>query len=104
MFIAMNHFDVEPARAEEFEARWRERDTYLASVPGFVRFALLRGSEPGRFVSHSTWQSRAAFEAWTRSEAFRQAHASARMPAGVLRGHPRLETFEAVLEQSPAAT
>jgi heme-degrading monooxygenase HmoA len=103
MFIAMNHFDVEPARTDEFEARWRERETHLASVPGFVRFALLRGEAPGRYVSHSTWQSRAAFEAWTRSEAFRKAHAGARMPEGVLRGHPRVELLEAVLEQDAAA-
>jgi heme-degrading monooxygenase HmoA len=98
LFIAMNHFDVEPARAAEFEARWRERETYLREVPGFVRFALLRGDEPGKYVSHSTWESRAAFEAWTRSEAFRRAHAGARMPEGVLRGHPRVATYEAVLE------
>jgi len=97
LFIAMNHFDVDPARAGEFEARWRERETHLDEVPGFLRFALLRG-EPGRYVSHSTWESRSAFEAWTRSEAFRKAHAQARMPEGVVRGHPRLETFEAVLE------
>lgn len=101
IFVAMNHFDVNPQRSEEFEARWRERETYLAEVPGFVRFALLRGDEAGRYVSHSTWESRAAFEAWTRSEAFRRAHAQARMPEGVLRGHPRLETYEAVLEQGP---
>jgi heme-degrading monooxygenase HmoA len=100
MFIAMNHFEVQPGREGEFEARWRERETYLAEVPGFVRFALLRSSEAGRYVSHSTWESRAAFEAWTRSEAFRRAHADARMPAGVLRGHPHVETFEAVLEQA----
>ncbi|HEY8120002.1 MAG TPA: antibiotic biosynthesis monooxygenase [Myxococcota bacterium] len=100
MFIAMNHFDVEPARADEFEARWRERESHLAGVPGFVRFALLRGGEPGRYVSHSTWESRASFEAWTHSEAFRQAHRGARMPAGVLRGHPRVELFDAVLEQA----
>jgi heme-degrading monooxygenase HmoA len=103
IFIAMNHFDVEPARSAEFEARWRERETWLGEVPGFVRFALLRGDAPGRYVSHSTWESRAAFEAWTRSEAFRKAHGQARMPEGVVRGHPRLETFEAVLEQSPEA-
>ncbi|MDX1650617.1 MAG: antibiotic biosynthesis monooxygenase, partial [Myxococcota bacterium] len=48
--------------------------------------------------SHSTWESREAFEAWTRSEAFRKAHGQARMPEGVLRGHPRLQTWEAVLE------
>ena len=104
IFIAMNQFDVDPARGAEFEARWRERETYLQEVPGFVRFALLRGDEPGRYVSHSTWQSRAAFEAWTRSEAFRKAHAQARTPSGLLRGHPRLQVFEAVIEQPPQAT
>jgi heme-degrading monooxygenase HmoA len=97
LFIAMNHFDVEPDRAAEFEARWRERETHLHEVPGFLRFALLRGDAPGRYTSHSTWESREAFEAWTRSEAFRKAHGQARMPAGLLRGHPRLETWEAVL-------
>lgn len=99
IFIAMNHFSVDPARADDFERIWRERETHLREVPGFIRFALLRGEEPGRYVSHSTWASRAAFEGWTRSEAFRKAHAEARTPAGVLLGHPRLETFEAVLEQ-----
>ncbi len=103
LFIAMNHFDVAPERAAEFEARWRERETYLVEVPGFVRFALLKGDTAGRYVSHSTWASRAAFEAWTRSDAFRKAHGQARMPAGVLTGHPRLETFEAVLEQPASA-
>ena len=98
IFVAMNHFDVDPERAGEFEARWHERESYLAGVPGFVRFALLRGDAPGQYISHSTWESREAFEAWTRSEAFRKAHGQARMPEGVVRGHPRLATFEAVLE------
>ncbi|MEN8161922.1 MAG: antibiotic biosynthesis monooxygenase [Myxococcota bacterium] len=96
IFVAMNRFAVDPERSDEFEARWRERETYLDEVPGFLRFALLRGDEPGDYVSHSTWESRAAFEAWTRSEAFRKAHQQARMPEGVLRGHPKLQTFEAV--------
>ena len=98
-FIAMNHFAVNPERAGEFEEHWRKRETFLDAVPGFVHFALLRGDEPGRFISHSTWESRAAFEAWTKSEAFRQAHAQTRTPAGLLEGHPRLERYEAVLEQ-----
>ena len=98
IFVAMNQFEVDPTRAAEFEARWRERETYLAGVPGFLRFALLRSGDSGRYLSHSTWESRAAFEAWTRSEAFRKAHQQARLPEGLLRGHPKLETFEAVLE------
>ena len=96
-FIAMNHFDVDPERGEEFEARWRERETYLDEVPGFLRFSLLRGDESGAYASHSVWESREAFEAWTKSEAFRTAHAGARMPEGMLRGHPKVRTWEAVL-------
>ncbi len=99
LFIAMNHFRVHPERGADFEAHWRQRESYLEEVPGFVRFALLRGDEPGSYVSHSTWESREAFEAWTRSEAFRKAHAQARTPEGVLQGHPRLQLFEAVIEQ-----
>jgi len=99
LFVAMNHFSVNPERADEFERHWRVRETYLGEVPGFIRFALLRGDEPGSYVSHSTWESREAFEAWTRSEAFRKAHAQARTPAGVLNGHPKLATYEAVLTE-----
>ena len=99
MFIAMNHFQVDPARAAEFEEHWRKRETFLHEVPGFVGFALLRGDEAGSYISHSTWESREAFEGWTRSEAFRKAHAQARTPEGVLVGPPRLRTFEAVIEQ-----
>jgi heme-degrading monooxygenase HmoA len=50
------------------------------------------------FASHSVWESRAAFEAWTHSEAFRKAHANA---GGANRslylGPPQLECFEVVL-------
>ena len=99
IYIAMNQFQVNPERAAEFEEHWRKRQSYLDEVPGFLRFALLRGDEPGVYISHSTWASREAFEAWTRSDAFRKAHGQARTPEGILAGPPRLRTFEAVLEQ-----
>ena len=98
IFIAMNRFFVNPERSDDFEKIWRERETHLETVPGFIRFALLKGDEPGQYVSHSTWESREAFEGWTRSEAFRKAHAQARTPEGIMLGHPKLETFEAILE------
>jgi heme-degrading monooxygenase HmoA len=100
IFIAMNEFKVSPERAADFEEIWRKRETFLHEVPGFLHFALLRGDEPGIYVSHSTWASRAAFEGWTKSEAFKKGHAQARTPSGILAGHPKLMTFEAVLEQS----
>ena len=100
MYIAMNRFRIHAGRESDFETIWRERDTYLDQVAGFREFHLLRGESSDGFtsyVSHSVWESRAAFEAWTRSEAFRKAHAGARTPPGISEGHPRFEGFEVVL-------
>lgn len=96
MFIAMNQFQVVPERAAEFEQAWQTRERYLDQVPGFVSFALLKGDEPGDYISHTTWESRDAFLAWATSDAFRKAHA-ARMPDGVLATHPRARFYDAVL-------
>jgi heme-degrading monooxygenase HmoA len=101
MFIAMNRFRIAKGFEEGFETVWRERESYLDEVPGFKKFALLKGPEHDDHVlyaSHSTWESRAAFEAWTESESFRKAHAQASAPKGTYLGHPELETFEAVVE------
>ena len=45
VFVAMNRFRIRPGREDAFETIWRERDTHLASVPGFKEFHLLRGPE-----------------------------------------------------------
>lgn len=101
MFIAMNRFRIAPGHEAEFEELWRSRESHLAGVPGFREFHLLRG--PGEadhtlFASHSVWESRESFEAWTKSDAFRKAHANA---GGANRamylGPPRLECFEVIL-------
>ena len=97
MFVAMNRFTVVPGQEEGFEEIWRSRDSYLDGLPGFVRFSLLRGDAPGEYISHSTWESRAAFEAWTKSENFRKAHARARAPSGTYLEHPKFEGFEVIL-------
>ena len=100
MFIAMNRFRIARGREETFEELWRKRESYLDEVPGFRAFHLLRGpsdDEATLYASHSEWASRDAFEAWTRSESFRKAHAQARAPQGTYLGHPRFEGFEVVL-------
>lgn len=100
MFIAMNRFRIARGREEDFEEMWRRRDSHLSGVPGFREFHLLRGAsdeEGTLYASHSVWESREAFEAWTRSEAFRKAHAKARAPEGTYLGPPRFEGFEVVL-------
>jgi len=100
MFIAMNRFRIAAGREAEFIEVWRQRDSQLASVPGFQKFNLLQGPGDAQatvFVSHSSWESAAAFEAWTRSDAFRAAHANAGQQKGLYLGPPQFEGFEAVL-------
>ena len=102
MFIAMNNFKIVPGKEQEFEAVWKNRETHLHSVPGIVRFALLRGDTQGEYVSHSTWESRDAFTAWTQSEAFAAGHRGGSM-MGIVAGPPQIKLFEAVIQQEFAA-
>jgi heme-degrading monooxygenase HmoA len=99
MYFAMNRFRVARGREADFETMWRERESHLHEVAGFVRFHLLRGdaSEEGTtFLSHSEWASPEAFVAWTKSEAFTKAHRQARSPEGVFLGPPRFEGYSVV--------
>ena len=99
MFIAMNRFKVLKGSEGSFENVWKSRDTHLHEVPGFVEFHLLKGPERDDhtlYSSHTIWQSRQAFENWTKSEAFRLAHRSAGDNKPLYQGHPEFEGFEAV--------
>jgi heme-degrading monooxygenase HmoA len=96
MFIAMNRFKVRKGAEQDFEQVWLTRDSHLQQVPGFIAFHLLKGPERDDHVlyaSHSLWRSEAAFLDWTRSEAFRKAHAGAGEGKPLYLGHPELETF-----------
>ena len=97
MFIAMNRFRVAPGAEAEFETMWKSRDSHLHSVPGFVEFHLLKGPEHEDFTlyaSHTVWQSMSAFEAWTKSEAFRAVHKDAGQNKPLYIDHPQFEGFE----------
>jgi heme-degrading monooxygenase HmoA len=97
MFIAMNRFRVKKGSEDDFEQVWLGRDSQLNRVPGFVEFHLLKGPEHEDhtlFSSHTLWQSKAAFEAWTRSDAFRQAHNRAGDNKPLYLEHPQFEGFE----------
>ena len=100
MYIAMNRFRIAKGREAVFEQLWRNRDSQLDGVPGFVKFHLLKGpsdDEAVLYASHTVWESSEAFDAWRNSESFRKAHARARAPEGTYLGHPNFEGFEAVL-------
>lgn len=106
MFIAMNRFKVIRGAEADFEQVWTQRDTQLRDVPGFLSFHLLRGPEREDhtlYSSHTSWRGRADFEAWTRSEAFRQAHRDAGANRPLYLGHPEFEGFEVIQTVKPAS-
>ncbi|MFP6749117.1 MAG: antibiotic biosynthesis monooxygenase [Alphaproteobacteria bacterium] len=103
MYIAMNRFRVAKGAEGDFERMWAERDTHLREVPGFMEFHLLRGpaaEDHTLYASHTCWQSQGDFEAWTKSDAFRKAHAGAAKKSqgqkSLYLGPPQFEGFEAV--------
>jgi heme-degrading monooxygenase HmoA len=108
MFIAMNRFRVRRGSEEAFEKVWQSRDSYLHRVPGFVEFHLLKGPEAEDhtlYASHTVWQSKSAFEAWTKSEEFRAAHARAGNDSTgpLYLEHPKFEGFEVRQTVTPKA-
>ena len=97
-FIAMNRFKVGRGSEEAFEKVWLSRDSQLNEMKGFVEFHLLKGPEAEDhtlYASHTVWASKADFEAWTKSEQFRAAHARAgNTTTGPLYlEHPKFEGF-----------
>lgn len=99
MFIAINRFNVKPGQEAEFERIWRERETYLDGVPGFIRFALLKAEmTPGEYLSHSTWADRESFVAWFQSEAFQKGHSQGSL-MGILQGPPTPAMYDVILQQ-----
>lgn len=99
MYLTMNRFRVRPGQEEAFEQLWLARESHLEEVPGFLAFNLLRGErhdDHTLYASHTMWRTRADFEAWTRSEAFRAAHRGAGGHGELYIGAPDLEVFEAV--------
>tara|TARA_B100001029_G_C14906905_1_gene364176 strand:+ start:116 stop:418 length:303 start_codon:yes stop_codon:yes gene_type:complete len=100
MYIAMNRFKIVSGKEDEFEAIWKNRDSHLKDVKGFVKFNLLKSKtydEYTLFASHSVWDSAEHFVNWTKSDAFRLAHKNSGSAKGVYMGHPEFEGFEVVI-------
>lgn len=97
MFIAMNRFKVVRGQEAESEKLWAEHGSRLDDVPAFRRIGLVRGRKRTICSSHSVRNDREAPRAWTKSEAFRKAHADAGVGENLDLGHPQFEGFDVIL-------
>ena len=102
MFLAMNRFKVIKGQEEAFETVWRNRDSQLDQLEGFKSFHLLKGpeAEDGEtvlYASHTIWETKENFIAWTKSEQFRNAHKNAGSNKNLYARPPQFEGFESVV-------
>ena len=91
MFLAMNRFKITPGFEPGFEKTWQERNSVLSEIPGFKRFALLKGPVTNAYVlyaSHSVWECKGAFEYWKNSANFSETHNQLSAPKGTYLAHP----------------
>jgi caffeoyl-CoA O-methyltransferase len=107
MFIAMNRFRVKEASADAFEKVWRDRESCLGQMPGFMRFHLLKstlGDGVVEFVSHSTWLAEADFKNWRDSDDSRRTHGSSGTGSvkDMLLGPPEYRGYEMLMDQATA--
>ncbi|CAM3838851.1 antibiotic biosynthesis monooxygenase family protein [Deinococcus frigens] len=102
MITVMNRIAVKPEYAEQFEARFLDRARLVDEMPGFVSNQVLRPVNPGDpHVVLTLWESRAAFEAWTSSDAFVKGHArSGSLPKEAFSGPNKLEIHEVIQDSS----
>lgn len=100
MFVTMNRIPIRQGYEDVFAKRFRKRAGLVDQTPGFIRNMVLRPcDEDGCHIVLTLWESKEAFLAWTKSEAFRKAHRKAEdAPKAMFLGPAQLETYEVVCD------
>ena len=78
MFVVMNRLRCPADYAEHLERAFGHAGN-LEGVRGFTAFQFLKREDEGDFreyIALTQWEDRAAYESWTKSEAFTHAHQS----------------------------
>jgi heme-degrading monooxygenase HmoA len=100
MIAVANRIFVAPEYAEAFEERFRARARLVDGMPGFIHNQVLRPCQEGDpYVVLTFWESRAQFDAWVNSDAFKEGHArSGTLPKEAFTGPNKLEIHEVFLD------
>ena len=86
------HYDVVAGKEEEFERGFLNVIEHLRSVAGHVESHLYEDVQTvGSYVILSEWETKDAFTAFMKSDAFKQVTAWGR--AEILRGRPRHKVY-----------
>ncbi len=100
MFAVTNRIRIQPGHGEEMERVFGHRGG-VEKESGFKSFELWKLDEQAdheEYLVVTRWDSREAFEAWTQSDSFRQAHAGE--PPAFILGPGHISKFDIRLSQS----
>jgi heme-degrading monooxygenase HmoA len=86
------HYDVIPGKEEEFEKGFLNVLEHLKTVPGHLESHLYEDvASTGSYLIQSQWKTQEDFNAFLRSDAFKQVTSWGR--AEILRGRPRHKVY-----------
>lgn len=105
MLIVCNRVQVNPKYKDTFETLFLSRAHQVDSMPGFVRFQLLREERSGNaYIVMVTWESKQHYHAWVKSDAFKQGHSrTGTLPEDIFTAPQTVELYE-VLDHAVAET
>lgn len=101
MIMVVNRIAVAEGYGEQFEERFRNRAQLVDSMPGFIRWQLVRPIKGDTYNVVTYWESMQDFENWTNSPEFQQGHGQrggAPPPKEMFRGKSVLEIHEVIME------
>jgi heme-degrading monooxygenase HmoA len=102
MYVSLSRLRIDPRRAGELVAAFRDRAHLVDDADGFVDLQVWQSDrDPGELVMVSRWRDRPAFTAYMRSDAHRVSHG--RIDPGLdeaikLERLEHLHTYEVVAE------
>ena len=102
MIAIFNSLPVKEGAAGRVVERFRESRGNVQGFPGFISMEVLRAEGADEVLVITRWRDRESFEAWVGSDAFAKAHGRGGSE-GLLRGHPRMSSYEVAVEREPEA-
>lgn len=98
MIAIANSLPVREGAADEVVERFARSRGHVQDFPGFVSMEVLRSEDSTEVLVVTWWEDKASFEAWVGSEDFKKAHGRSG-GADLLRGHPKMTTYEVAVER-----
>jgi heme oxygenase (staphylobilin-producing) len=102
MIAIVNSLPVKEGVADRIVERFAESRGHVQGFPGFVSMEVLKSEAEDEVLVVTRWQDRDSFDAWVGSEEFSRAHGRGGA-GGLLRGHPKMTSYEVAVERGPEA-